>query len=903
MALRFPVFRPEENLNTYHFTQYFDPTKAKKIMESHYDMKYDQEWIEQNDLSRGVDSAQTHIKKLYESSKDGKLQTSLREKRKGRYFYHNSLSIGLLSCPFRHSLCREDYVDYDMVNAHFKILEQLCILNNISKDRFKYISQYVNQRDVIRQRLSKLYFPDESFDSTKKKIKVLFIRLMYLGKFESWRADMNVPKTIKQDETTYHIRNEMLGILYIVKDNNEDEWNRVKEDVERQNKQIKKKNEKNGTIIHQRNPDASFLSKFLQSWERKIIEVLTHFLIHELDEPKVIKDNVFVYTFDGFMVKKQDDIDPDEICREFTTIIKEKLDITIRWETKEFDEHLDDIFFKKNEDFTFQKNKLERFDKPFLNDLVSYAEKKAYFEQFCCKTTIPETLFWIKTNKDNCTNYHFYNLTQLKQALVEVKVHGDKDGKFIDRWVEDIEKTEFECHDFIPYPTDPQLYKPKYERVFNTFTGYNPVCFDETIDYGDTKEQLSSYLYVLKNLLGGDDDDLNSFLCVIASKIQNPNRKLPFSILLKSTQGEGKNSVMNILGAIVNPCHYFYSANSNDIFGDHAEGIQNKLFIVLNEMGIGDTKPHMNKFKQLITEDLWRINPKNIRPFDIKNIAQIIVLSNEQNPIYLDPREQDRRWFIYEGNGINASIETEKWDMAHERWKSPQFIKCLYDYLMSYPTKKKENNLRSLRRENSRKPAYKKVVSKYSFPDVNFITEHILQKRLLNGANTTTKKYKSTGKGMCDELSSWCGNDGEDIPSIYVEDIKKKGWTQNPWYEDPSYLYTTFNIKGLDLLQDFKKYLELHNFPQDRNARSSKAFYNSLKSHEIGMNFSRLKNNTEYALIRPVDIIDGLIGKNYEEFDDEIMMKYNQTKKTHISQINPSLSFDKKKTKPDNIIW
>ena len=48
--MRFPSFNPNQNLSQYNFTQYFNPSKMKKIIESEWNVEYDEDWLLENGI-------------------------------------------------------------------------------------------------------------------------------------------------------------------------------------------------------------------------------------------------------------------------------------------------------------------------------------------------------------------------------------------------------------------------------------------------------------------------------------------------------------------------------------------------------------------------------------------------------------------------------------------------------------------------------------------------------------------------------------------------------------------------------------------------------------------------------------------------------------------------------------
>ena len=872
--MKFPSFTPEQNLSIYRFKQIFNPKLVKKIKESNYNVEYDADWLLDCGI-KDITDAQSHIRKIYAKSKNGEFSPLLvSSKQQGRYFYTSSLSLGLICCPFRHSICKDLYVDFDMVNAHYKILEQLCIQNEYTKTYYKYISQYVQKRDQIRQKLSKQYFPNESFSTAKDKIKTLFLRMMYLGSFDKWRVENGLDEKVKQDTYTTHIQNEIIYIIAQLKVSNPLLWGERRKAVEKENKQTSKWNEKNGTNKPLKNPDSSFLSLFLQSWERKIVETV----VPLLKEKQYITDNVFVYTFDGFMLLKNDALNTSAMCKELYECVKSTLGLEIHWETKDFDKHIDDKLFPPPKVYTHVKEKLKTFDFNYFEEIISYEEKKDYFERFICKTILPQPLYWFKTFENEDTQrykYHFFSKEHLKEVfqeytLNEAKTSNNKVGGdallFIDKWLKDPEKRQYEFQDFNPVPHAVNNDNGN-TRVLNTFCGYSPTCFRGDLIY-DKKTILKPFMRVLQDLLGGSEEDMEAFNMLIAHKIQHPHVKKPFAILIKSLEGEGKNTICDRIGAIFGREHYFYSANANDVIGTHAEAIQNKLLVVLNEMGINQTKEHTNKFKSLISEDRWTINPKNIRPMEIKNLGLIVVLSNEDNPIYIDQRQGDRRWFIFEGNRHNSNIPEEIWSKIHKHIRTEEFTKALYDFYMGLDCEK--YNYRDARIKNSRKPAYKNVVCRYVKPEILFLNDYICERRFVgfdkNPLNTENKFVN--WKGF--DADSTNKYNHKDLPEEYHEFDKH-------WYEDDSFINTKFFFKAKDLLDDYHTWIKMNRFSIERNEKSSKAFINSIMSLNLDIEKSKDHNNLTLLAFNPHSIIKKMLLNNYIELEDNIVQQLTQT--------------------------
>ena len=890
--MKFPLFNPNENLSQHNFTQYFNPHKMKKIIDSGWNQEYCEEWLFENGI-KDIQDAQLHINKIQRASKNGRFKPTFLKTELGRYIYKGSLSLGLLVYPLRHSLCREDYIDFDMINAHYRILEQLCILHKIPKDHFKHISQYCNKREEIRQSLCKQYFPNEEYKTAKDKVKTLFLRIMYLGSFDKWKRECGLDENIKQDAHTSHIQDNIVLLLNRLKQDNLTEWVRIKKNTEKYNEARKKNTDKSGKTFIPKKEDASFLSLFLQSWERKICEVAVEYMVNN----NHIKDNTLIYTFDGFMCLKNK-LDTVQLCGDLKKTIQDNLHLNISWETKPFDRHIDDIVFPKKQEYQFEEEKLKVLDFQYFNDLLSYEEKRGYFEKFICKTLNPSPIYHFRfTNDDRVAEYKMFNKDMLKEAFMEYNLNENKNSNnkgnnieplFIDKWLSDEDKAMFQKSDFIPHSLDPAEVEPK-KLIFNTFSGYNPSCFDHNIR--EDESLLRPFQVILKNIIGGDDDDFEMFNYLMAWKIQKPEFKQPYSVLIKTQEGEGKNTIFDTFGRLFGLTHYYQTTNAEDIFGDHAEAVNHKLLIVLNEMGIQQTKKYTNKFKSLITDPTYNINPKNIRPMTIRNLAMIIVLSNEENPIFIDQTQRDRRWIIYKGNKHNLEISGDQWVKIHKRIRDPSFIKSLYKHYMSYDLTK--YNLINGKLRNSRRQAYKSVVCRYIKPEILFLQDYITERRFVGDgkdithANPLNIKYITNYSSSSTHIQQkyyWKGyeptqteklNDPIDSRVYY-----SMGFDDNlDWYQDGLFLTTHFQFKSTSLRKDYHTWVGINDFNIERNERSQKAFNNIIPTLNIDMPVVGMKAGEKGYIINPYLLIKSMVSRNYIEIEPEIVKEMDQVYK------------------------
>ena len=254
------------------------------------------------------------------------------KKKIGRIYPEGSLSLCCLRRELRHHLCEDKYIDIDMVNAHFKIADEIFNKNSI---RFPILHDYVMNRERYLAAVSSHFsipgcvnLLDYKTPDGYDEIKNLFIRILYFGKYEGWCRELGLPQ-IAAPKFLTTLKNEFDQIAEIIKENNPTFLELIPED---------KKNV-NGTIV----------SWFLQEHERRILEVAYQFLCKE----KQIKKKECVLCFDGIMIK---DIGTNNnmeflgtLLSKMTEFIRKTLGLNIDFKVKEFDKLIYEEELKKIE--------------------------------------------------------------------------------------------------------------------------------------------------------------------------------------------------------------------------------------------------------------------------------------------------------------------------------------------------------------------------------------------------------------------------------------------------------------------------------------------------------------------------------------------------------------------------
>ena len=139
----------------------------------------------------------------------------------GRVYPTKMLSQGSIRRQVRHFLCKDDWVDIDIINCHPNILRWLCGKVNI---KCPMLTQYCKKRDKVIQIIMK----ESGFD--RDTAKTCFISLMNGGKLTNYLIE-NGASTDGNYEFLDKFEKEMRNITKkIIKKENKDLYNELTKD-------------------------------------------------------------------------------------------------------------------------------------------------------------------------------------------------------------------------------------------------------------------------------------------------------------------------------------------------------------------------------------------------------------------------------------------------------------------------------------------------------------------------------------------------------------------------------------------------------------------------------------------------------------------------------------------------
>lgn len=295
--------KPKKQIHSYY-------TSTDKKMENVGCIQYD---IEKNALSKILKKAKNGFLPVNYSFGAG-LKT-------GRVYAKESCSLGNIIKDIRHTLCRDMYVDVDIVCCHPTLMIQICDKQQPAI-KCNVIREYIENRENILLEHAQLYSVD------RDDAKQLFNILTFGGTFETWKKNLNLNDDFEPTTFSMSYYNQISKIASIFHDANPKIAKELK----------KEKYKAMYSITHY----------LLGEYERQILEIAYEFVVENGINGK---KNVFVGCYDGFQVLK-DNWKPEYINL-LEKKIKDRTGFAIKYIIKEMSSGWKDITTEKNEEYKF----------------------------------------------------------------------------------------------------------------------------------------------------------------------------------------------------------------------------------------------------------------------------------------------------------------------------------------------------------------------------------------------------------------------------------------------------------------------------------------------------------------------------------------------------------------------
>lgn len=510
---------------------------------------------------------------------------------KGRWYASRGIGIQPLCGIIRQTICEDIYVDIDQVNSHPTILNQLLKKYNLESLK---LQKYLNNREKFLEKVMK----EEECNRDEAKNKVISVingSLKYKG-----LKLKGLDREIKPLIATLILKPEFSTIYKEVKNN------------------------------YKINIMGKTISKILQIIENEILYENVNFF-HKRGLIDNYKGGYIVsLIFDGFQVLKSEDINENLLneCRIYTN---NKTGYDVELKMKPFNNLL-----KLPEDYKKTFNIKDYISEKMNNNIKDYEEYKNEFEKTNAKIIYPPMIASL-TNKGyelQSINNFIKGLQHIKVNVKEINKKGEiieKIKTFVDVWLNDPEIRVYERNVFKPTPLKIEDYE---HNCWIDFKIKNEPLIKTERDF---YKEWCDFCY---NLVG-NEKEAEVIIARYAQRIQTPAKRSNICLVLYGEERIGKNRLIAPIKKIMDE-YYNELDSAKKLYEKHSMYEYQKLFICINEAQGIDNFNNADILKTRITEATIPVNPKGIQPFQIDNMCDYDMTTNNFNVIKITDESYER---------------------------------------------------------------------------------------------------------------------------------------------------------------------------------------------------------------------------------------------------------------------
>ena len=565
-----------------------------------------------------------------------------------------------------------DFYDYDMKNAHFKIVKYLIRDTGLETP---ILDKYINERKKCLKKWNV---------SKTDVLTMLNCDKWYNGSLKKFHQELMPVKLIIN--TTYtdicnKTTNDKNPISSIT--------NKILCDFE--NKLLQKQMEA------QQNAHSIYFDGYIGTDKKDIAELnkITQeegieWDVKPFDEPifnideiydKVVFDDIDNINHYKFSKKKMKDLlnkcDGEMIRAECADLFADlqKKHKTEKKVEKEFKKVLKQISQKRKE------RVLEYFNDYYC---VIKGSKMTYLREEKDKYNRMESYTIYSSKKDFNENHIEYTITN------EYLFSGSK--RVADLWLGWCKRRTYDKVVFRPYEYFD--YDPDDFNTYNMWSGWR---FEYDENYIVDEKLIENILHHMKVVLCKGNNEMFQYVLNLW-KLILLGKKTGIGLGITGIQGCGKSTIIEYFGTqIIGEKYYAYVQSLEDLTNKFSSLRCMKSFIVVDEIDTwsGDTKT-ANKLKSMLTQTKTKLENKNKDPINIDDFANFAFISNFENFLRVEGKN-DRRYLIQEAdscktgnkkyfNKLNIDLGSNPLNRKltkQEKIHSTKVAKTFFHYLMN----------------------------------------------------------------------------------------------------------------------------------------------------------------------------------------------------------------------------
>ena len=635
------------NINDFVFYEKINFVKLKYII----DHRADYETIIENDKS-DIDgekkaSVWSIMKKMYKNIEKipfceygyikVKYQKGKNSDNVGRWYAENGLGLAPIKSCIRHTICDNIWVDIDQVSSHPNILKQIM-------DKKEFSSPILNKCVNNRDELLKIVMGEENI--SRDNAKTAIISVINGKKYKS--------------NTLLSLHNELKpAVDSLMKC---DDYNHIYEYCK-------------NTYGDKCNLWGKTMSRILQYEENKMLEYYIDYCNDNGFIEKYKNGLKVSLVFDGFQLMKNDGIN-DELLEKLRLYAFEKTGFDIELKLKPFDNSLnipDDYSLCEQINEEEEDNESDSID----TNIKSYDDVKEDFEKIHCKIMFPPCVYTDDAVNldDELQNFKFAkdSFSHIKCWVIDKKKKIVK--QFIGLWLQDHNIKIFNRITWKPYPLTCE------SNVYNKWRDFdisNQPLIKTERDYWAEFLEFSYNLFETKECA-------DYILARYAFRLQNPGLRSKVCVIYYGPEGIGKSTFIETIYKVFGKYVVFID-KAKKMYENHSTFEKEKIFICVNEASGTDNFENSEVLKTRITESKLYINPKGIQAYEIDNLCDYDMTTNNINVVKITD-DSERRWFQTEIT--NYYVDNVKFfvDFNDNILSNDNAIRQIYEGLIKYDWK------------------------------------------------------------------------------------------------------------------------------------------------------------------------------------------------------------------------
>lgn len=210
-------------------------------------------------------------------------------------------------------------------------------------------------------------------------------------------------------------------------------------------------------------------------------------------------------------------------------------------------------------------------------------------------------------------------------------------------------KTKHAAKEWIAWPLRNELARSVYEPAIDSLVTENGEYNSWKVrGWGcepSKKGDVAPWEYLLTSLFAGVEPSTIQWVRQwFAWPIAHPGAKMASALLIWGRQqGTGKTLLGETMSRIYG--QNYGTVTNTELGGQFNEWIQDKQFIVGDELSLGDKRHIANAIKDMVTRSRLRINSKNRKTYEVRDCVNFYFTSNYEDAMYVD--SHDRRLLVH----------------------------------------------------------------------------------------------------------------------------------------------------------------------------------------------------------------------------------------------------------------